>query len=284
MTKSEILSKRKEELAQILTSKNIEFDTNASKSVLVEAVLTLNQLDNAVPITNDENNTKAIPADTKPETINKTPNPYEPEWTDYLLNQLLPHEKPNNKPNNVGLRRLCHIYIGRLLEQKVHVHTFPSSSDPSRACVTVSVSFEYPNGARVSISDGCDVSAVNTSEPYIFHPVATAISIAESRCFKKLLCLNTLAAEESQAPTGIQMETAQILNSSTLPLGTPNQKQAIKRMSKNLGIDIVKLLGIMKGLSTTSFEMLNTDECQQVMKMLNVYDRKEVVIPQEILE
>lgn len=212
------------------------------------------------------------------------PTPNDPAWTEYLLDQLTDKEKDNGKPTNAGLRRLARIYAGHLVSQNVDVMYCPTVNDPYRATVKVTMSFLMHSGPNTTMSDAADISDLNTQQPFSLHPVGTATTVAESRCLKRLLCLNILTADESKLPTNDYIKSVQEVINATLPTGNPAQKHAISNLANKLGIDLTKCLNAQADLQNKELDKLSIEECSRILKLLGSFDRKEVDIPKDILK
>lgn len=254
-------------------------DTNVSVDYMRKAV----EAAVSIPSVENENAELVKELVATLESKETAPSQGDPGWTEFLMKQLGKDEQDNGKPNNVGLRRLAKQYLGHFLGQHVDILNFPKDQDPYRATVIVSMTYLVNGIGQVKMTDAFDVSSLNTREPFCFHPVATAITTAESRCLKKLLGLNTLTADESKMPDNEHVKATQEIINATLPTGNPAQKHAISNLSNKLGIDHQKLIQSID-IQNKELDKLSVEECFKVLKTLGSFERKEVSIPKEILK
>lgn len=197
------------------------------------------------------------------DNILKTPNPYDKEWTDYVLGLLDPEREMDNKnPKTDGLRRVAHQLYGGF-SVKTNVVDSPRIDNGYRATVVVSVKFadgmEYDGAA--------DVYSGNTDKKFAVHAVATAETRAEGRALRRALKLTkVLAAEElynadTDEPTGLEENSAMpstmltslelIANNTGVDLLKVAQKQgyninSVKELTKEQGLALSKVLGDIK--------------------------------------
>jgi len=289
-TITELRSKSKEELVTYAielfpTKESAELEKMTKKALLEEigALQMTEMVEGAVPVVQPvETLTKPAESVSAPVEVS-TPTPGDFEWTKYLLSLLDKKELEGDKPTNAGLRRLFRKLGWELISQELNVLKCPTMDDPQRASVVCTMRYLYQNNGPYTVQDAADCSAINNQEPYCNHPLATASTIAESRCFRKILGLSVLASDETKSPTQPQLETARTLDSVALPRSNDAQRNAIKSTASRLGIDLNKLLINTASVKNKSLETISIEEGQALMRICGQYDRKEIAIPTEII-
>lgn len=133
-----------------------------------------------------------------PELVEDGMNPDDPGWTDYVLSLLRDNEKVDNKPKADGLRRVFPHLMGPILSTDVKVPGTATAENENRATVIYQMQFMH-QGRLVTRTEAADSSYRNTQKPYSSHPTATATTMAEGRCLRKALNLQTLMLEETMA-------------------------------------------------------------------------------------
>lgn len=135
------------------------------------------------------------------------------EWQDYLAGQFFDSEKDaEGNPNVNGFRRVAKKLLGTVLfSGLVNEPTATYIPDDSRVTMLNPVVAVYkikiawtrpedvPEGCPaliVEFSDAADVMFGNTDPDFSRFPTATAVTRAESRCYRKALQYNRCSAEE----------------------------------------------------------------------------------------
>jgi hypothetical protein len=131
--------------------------------------------------------------------LKEGPADYEPEWSEYLLDQLSDHELINGAPTVDGLRRIAEKCFGEIVDSRSQIVETPSSENGMRCtvCHTLRI-IKYRNGQQVQV-DGCvDVVYHKTPYPFKDHLVATADTRAEGKALRRALKIRVITAEELQ--------------------------------------------------------------------------------------
>jgi hypothetical protein len=138
-----------------------------------------------------------------PEAEDIIPNYGSDEWNDFLLRQFKDDELYDGHPTCDGCRRLVERYIGKLGDRGISEYT-PATTDNRWSATVVYVVHvavtnpTHPNYQyHLAITEIADAGPHNTDAPYCNHPAATAATMAESRCYRKLLGLKSITAEEN---------------------------------------------------------------------------------------
>ena len=129
----------------------------------------------------------------------QTPSEYDPEWSEYLLDQLSDSELINGAPTVDGLRRITEKCFGEIVGSKSTIIESPTSQNNQRCtiCHTLTIS-KYRSAQSISV-DGCvDVLYHKTPYPFKDHLVATADTRAEGKALRRALKIRVVTAEELQ--------------------------------------------------------------------------------------
>tara|TARA_R110000824_G_scaffold337384_3_gene523953 strand:+ start:2949 stop:3698 length:750 start_codon:yes stop_codon:yes gene_type:complete len=129
----------------------------------------------------------------------KTPSEYDPEWSEYLLDQLSDSELINGAPTVDGLRRITEKCFGEIIGSNSTIIESPTSQNNQRCtiCHTLTIS-KYRSAQSISV-DGCvDVLYHKTPYPFKDHLVATADTRAEGKALRRALKIRVVTAEELQ--------------------------------------------------------------------------------------
>ena len=129
----------------------------------------------------------------------KTPSEYDPEWSEYLLDQLSDSELINGAPTVDGLRRITEKCFGEIIGSNSTIIESPTSQNNQRCtiCHTLTIS-KYRSAQSISV-DGCvDVLYHKTPYPFKDHLVATADTRAEGKALRRALKIRVITAEELQ--------------------------------------------------------------------------------------
>ncbi len=131
-------------------------------------------------------------------------NPSHPEWTKYVLSEMLPDEKVNGCPTTDGLRRVCERVLGRITHSSTDVIDFPRLENERRATVRVTLQIQVGRQASndiISVDGTADVYWGNTEKPFRNYPVATAETRAEGRALRRALRLSKVVVAEEMGAT-----------------------------------------------------------------------------------
>ncbi len=187
------------------------------------------------------------------------PLPSEPEWTDYVLDQLTEDEIEGGYPKANGLRRLIELLVGEIIGQKTEVVCAPNDVNGGYATVVHTVKIVNCDGDYCDVLEYCgavDVSAKTLKEPFRYNLVATAETKAESRAFKRALKIKTNTAEE--------MIDKDVKPDTSGDKINDNQITCINLLKKRLNSD----LPILATYGKTNVEDLTFDEAVSVIQIL----------------
>ncbi len=231
---------------------------------------------------------KPVEAPKDEKQVEQVPPIFREDWTDYLLTQFYKDELIDGHPTTDGLRRIFEKFIGEIISCKKDVLQTPDVANSHRATVHCAISYAAhgtwaggrPNVVK-EIQEASDCYFGNTAAPFYYHAVATASTMAEGRCYRKALGLKTLAKEETQGPKGDEAKLAGDMERSQ-NLATPNQKNVIASIAKQINVDVQKMITNDPNIKGTSIEDITGPEAQTLIRDLNNYRTKGV--PEGLLQ
>jgi hypothetical protein len=235
------------------------------------------QASNIVPT---DSNTQTLPEPTDPIVI---PSIDSEEWTPFILSRLREKEQFTDEngtvfPTSDGLRRLFELYIGPIINLDVDVKQTPEPSNERRATVVVKILYRKNNTLH-SISDASDCYAGNNTYPYSNYPVATSVTMAESRCLRKGLRLTKIiSADEARLP---DKEVSEAFMASNEKI-TGNQKNAINNLCHKLNINTEKFLLSVEELKSNTLDNMSYEQGSLALKEIMAYNKGKI-IPENLL-
>lgn len=245
-----------------------------------------NPVEDAVVEDEGETEIVSIKKDQEEEKIaaqeaSKGPDIHSPEWTSYVMSLLRDDEKEGQSPKCDGLRRVFEIVIGPILECTTQINQIPYPENGNRATAVVTI--KYLNnrnnlGYAHVVSDAADVCMLNTRPPFCNYPTATATTIAEGRCLRKIMRLNVILREEVKDAQTLEQTQAVIEASEEQRPSNDNQRNTIKRLAERNKINFTNMI---KDLYNTTIDLLSYKEAQEVFHKLNNYQRGEEAVPEE---
>lgn len=154
-------------------------------------------------------------------------------------------ELQEGRPTANGLRRIIKYYTSfDIIGTDVNVVTSPNPENRNRATVTCRVTYRDRNNEPDiyrTLQDASDCNYENTKAPFNKFPTATAATMAEGRCYRKLLNLNTITAEESIEQDPEIVKQIEDETNSVLP-AKETQVQVINSLSAKFKIYPHKIL------------------------------------------
>lgn len=165
-------------------------------------------------------------------TVDKTPEPTDPNWTAFILAQLEEDEKQDGNPKVDGLRRLVEKYIGQIVATEIECKSVPSFGerldDNTSTVVAKVVVFNHLTKRPIVSMAVADAPAASCQHPYNKFLSSIAETRAKARCYRELLRLkNVVSADEVQ---GVGMDISQLI--------TDQQKTFIDSLCKQLDISV----------------------------------------------
>jgi len=118
-------------------------------------------------------------------------------WSDKLIAFLTPEEKVGDYPTLEGLRRLVEVFIGEILTLETDIIGTPNENNGMTTTLKVSATIQKKEDGQVVVFNGAaDAGKHNLDKVYGRFPTAVAESRAEARCYRRILRLKTISAEE----------------------------------------------------------------------------------------
>ena len=167
---------------------------------------------------------------------NKRPQEYDPELSEYLLDQLSDSELINGAPTVDGLRRITEKCFGEIIESKSDIVETPTSQNNQRCTIRHTLTIhKYGSQQNISV-DGCvDVLYHKTPYPFKDHLVATADTRAEGKALRRALKIRVVTAEELQNEDEEEALSAdELIND--------QQILALNQLCKRLDISVVPFI------------------------------------------
>ena len=189
----------------------------------------------------------------------------DPEWSEYVLDNLHDSELREGNPTVDGLRRVTEKVYGEIIESRSDVLELPSRGKRCTIKHTLVVR-KYGTDAIITV-DGCvDVRYDKVPFPFNDHLVATADTRAEGKALRRALKLRVVTAEEmnNAAEDDIMASEENI---------TDQQILAINQMSKRLDINVVNLIKeVCAGVK--SINSVSNLQGRMVLASVSEYQRK----------
>jgi hypothetical protein len=199
----------------------------------------------------------------------------DPEWSEYVLDNMHDTELREGNPTVDGLRRVTEKVYGEILESRSDVLELPSAG--GRRCTikhTLKIR-KYETDATITV-DGCvDVRYDKVPFPFNDHLVATADTRAEGKALRRALKLRVVTAEEmdNSAEDDVMAAEENI---------TDQQILAINQMCKRLNINIVNFVKeICAGVE--SIKAVSNLQGRMLLSSLSEYQRKADTIKDELI-
>lgn len=182
--------------------------------------------------------------------IQEVPKMFDIGWNDYLLSQLTDKEVYCSYPKCSGLKRLLYKYVGPILSKEIRSYISPTSDNKTSTVAVMIKCFvtnkKHPAYKQEIIEESiADSNLENNKDfPYSTHMSSVCERRAESRCYRNLLGLDMVSAEE-------------MVGSTTTP-GENNF--TMTDLNNTGGINQVQILGInlvAKRLNINVFDFIN---------------------------
>jgi len=201
------------------------------------------------------------------------PPSYDPEWSEYLLDNLSDHELINGSPTVDGLRRLTEKYFGEIIESRSWVVETPSSQNNQRCTIGHTLIIAKHNNGHTIKVDGCvDVVYHKTPYPFKDHLVATADTRAEGKALRRALKIRVITAEE------LQHEDEQEAMSADEAVND-QQVLAINQLCKRLDVSVKALVMSQYHTAKTIGDLRNL-EARLLISKLSELQRSPKDIPE----
>jgi|TARA_R110000824_G_scaffold339269_1_gene525757 hypothetical protein len=202
------------------------------------------------------------------------PRDSDPEWSEYLLDQLSDHELINGAPTVDGLRRITEKCFGEIVESRSTVVETPCSDNGLRCTICHALTIIKHRGLRLIRVDGCvDVLWSKTPYPFKDHLVATADTRAEGKALRRALKIRVITAEELQS----ESEEEVLISEEGI---NDQQILAINQLCKRLEVSVEGLVHL-KCQSAKKINEINNLEARLLIAQLSEFQRKPEKIEEE---
>ena len=200
-------------------------------------------------------------------------------WHDYVMSAFEKDELVDGNPTVDGMRRVCELLIGDIIEINSKVVQIPTQENERRATVESTIIIDCLSGKTKAYSGCADVYYGNADGIYSKHPVALAETRAEGRALKRALRLRKVISAEEISKDD---ENSELIVKSKDPIND-NQKTfigfACSKDRTNINVEkfIKSRLPNVKKIGDVKYT-----EAQELVKVLDEYNRKQDTIPEEI--
>lgn len=207
------------------------------------------------------------------------PSPSTTEWTDYVVSLLADNELYKGLPTANGLRRVCELVYGEIIESKTNVLAHQASGVRLYACVEhVLVVRDNITNTNKTISACVDGYSDHLPRPFNMHLIATLDSKAEAKALRRLLKLTIVSSEEADVVS--TTENSQLDYNKTEEIKdmmNESQKMALNTLCKRLNINVEKLLK-----SIDSEHPINHSTAADAINKLSDLQKDVSLIPDEL--
>jgi len=181
----------------------------------------------------------------------KVPKLGDTHWHEYAMSFFAEDELKDSRPNVAGLRRVCSVLLGDILESEP-VQIFPVAGNGyGRATVQWRIRIKFSDDTVRTFGDVADVFAENVDPLFMNYAVATAGTRAEARAIRKALQLKVVAAEEvCEKPRPNQESVFYTEKSTVTPqveMISPEQKKLLDTKLKKANINGMKFINSGEG-------------------------------------
>ena len=207
------------------------------------------------------------------ENKERAPCPYDPSWSEYVLDHLSDGELKEGNPTVDGLRRVTEVVFGDILSSTSDIHDY----DSGRGICTIKHTLQirrHDTGDLITV-DGCvDVNRSNIPHPFNQHLVATADTRAEGKAIRRALKIRVVTAEEMQnsAEDDLMASEEDI---------TDQQILAINQMCKRLDINLKKAVQ-SSCTGVKSVRAVSNLQGRMILASLSEYQRDASLVPKKL--
>ena len=226
----------------------------------------------------------------------------DPGWTEYVLSLLTPDEiyldkkSGEKRMKHAGLRRLVEHLIGPIVDTSVEMLTSPVIDNNMLCVVGVNVRVKVTNPSHPAYRDQDAKSVViswsdvgdsfwnenETAIPLFMHPVASATTAAQTRCFRNLLGLGSGAYSQEECGGSTPMSVRKAHNPDNVqavPSDSPIQQAQINHIRNtctNWGVDVNVVIKDVLGQG--NLEHLTFSEGRQLQTVVNDFNNNSELI------
>jgi signal recognition particle subunit SEC65 len=198
----------------------------------------------------------------------------DPDWNDYVLNQLKPEETMEGNPTTDGLRRLTELLIGPIVESDCDVIQCPNQSNSFTAVVKHTVEVQVGDDRR-RYSGVADVNHRNTDAPFSAFAVATADTRAEGRALKRALGIKKVTAEET---ANVVIDDPTVEEDTGIK---DAQVKTVATLCKRLNVNVKEFVNA-GSREYNSIKEVRYKTALEMIKKLNQYQQNMDTIPEKL--
>lgn len=200
--------------------------------------------------------------------------PQDPEWSEYVLDQMHDSELKDGNPTVDGLRRVTERIYGEIVQSTSQIVDY--NTDRGICTVKHTLSIQKYSTDTIITVDGCvDVKYQNIPHPFNQHLVSTADTRAEGKALRRALKLRVVTAEEVQQTSEDDVLAAE-------ENITDQQILAINQMCKRLDVNLVEAV---KSVCPNADSIRDSSNLQgrMLLSTLSEYQRSPASIPENLV-
>tara|TARA_Y100000004_G_scaffold99674_1_gene111676 strand:- start:179 stop:931 length:753 start_codon:yes stop_codon:yes gene_type:complete len=200
--------------------------------------------------------------------------PQDPEWSEYVLDQMHDSELKEGNPTVDGLRRVTERIYGEIVQSTSQIVDY--NTDRGICTVKHTLSIQKYSTDTIITVDGCvDVKYQNIPHPFNQHLVSTADTRAEGKALRRALKLRVVTAEEVQQTSEDDVLAAE-------ENITDQQILAINQMCKRLDVNLIE--GV-KSVCPNADSIRDSSNLQgrMLLSTLAEYQRSPTSIPENLV-
>ena len=200
--------------------------------------------------------------------------PQDPEWSEYVLDQMHDSELKDGNPTVDGLRRVTERIYGEIVQSTSQIVDY--NTDRGICTVKHTLSIQKYSTDTIITVDGCvDVKYQNIPHPFNQHLVSTADTRAEGKALRRALKLRVVTAEEVQQTSEDDVLAAE-------ENITDQQILAINQMCKRLDVNLAEAV---KSVCPNADSIRDSSNLQgrMLLSTLSEYQRSPASIPENLV-
>ncbi len=192
------------------------------------------------------------------------PRQTDPEWVDYVIDQLADHELSQGNPTTDGLRRVTEKIFGEIIESDTELLEVPKGVNGRTSAKHTLVIAKY-NGNTIKVSACVDVLGDKLPYPFNQHLVSTVCTRAEGKALRRALKIRVVTAEELSNTEEDVVDSNESIND--------QQIAAIKTLAKRMDVDVEKFVKSSNKKVKTLKEITNV-QGRMMINTLSSYQRE----------
>jgi len=198
------------------------------------------------------------------------------EWHNYAMSHFHKDELMDGNPSVDGMRRVCELLVGTILETHTNVVGTPNEGNQYRASVVVSIVIDDSDNVK-RFDGAADAFSGNAEPEYARHALALAETRAEGRALKRALRLRKVVSAEEI------VDSSKIEN---VVVGGPNkivdtQVNFVDLLAKNGNINVEKLVKSLYN-EVGNIRQLTYDQATALCTKLSEYRNKPDSVPEDV--